>query len=181
MVLSVASSLPTEFSKPEEEYPHATLCPLKLKSFVRGSMGTMTCNGHHNTNDIKAELARICDQFREGLLATVVSLCASQLTPALDEGSEETRRTIEKIKAKEFISVEEAALLFGCSEQHLRNQVQKAIDGASVHPIPFADLEGVVRFPLAKLLEWAPIPKPRARGKTKVSKKHGTHLSAIGK
>jgi hypothetical protein len=87
-------------------------------------MGTMTCKGHHDTDDIRAELARICDQFKEELLATVVPLCTSQQAP-VDEEAEETRRTIEKIKAKEFISVEEAALLFGCNEQHLRNQVQK--------------------------------------------------------
>src|SRR5688572_11139662 len=144
-------------------------------------MSSMTCNGHHATDDIRAELARICDQFREGLLATVVPFCCLHQAPPLDEEAEATRRTIEKIKAKEFVSVEEAALLFGCSEQHLRNQVQKAIDGAAVHPTPFADLEGVVRFPLVRLLEWAPIPKPRAEGKANGRKKHGTHLSAVGK
>jgi hypothetical protein len=143
-------------------------------------MGTMTLNGHHDTDDIRAELARICDQFREGLLATVVPLCASPQAPPADADAEETRRAIEKIKAKEFISVEEAALLFGCSEQHLRNQVQKAIDGTAVHPIPFADIDGVTRFPLSELVEWASIPKPRAGGKAKRPKKQ-THLSAGGK
>ncbi|MFZ0063535.1 MAG: helix-turn-helix domain-containing protein [Pyrinomonadaceae bacterium] len=141
----------------------------------------MTCNRHHDTDDIQAALGRICDQFREGLLGTMASLYDSGQAPPINEEAEETRRTIEKIKAKEFISVEEAALLFGCSEQHLRNQVQKAIDGAAVHPIPFADLEGVVRFPLVQLLEWVPIPKPRAGGKAKRRKKHGTHLSVAGK
>ncbi len=143
-------------------------------------MGTMTLNGHHDADQIRAELARICDQFREGLLATVVPLCISP-EATLDEDAEKTRRTIEKIQAKEFISVEEAAMLFECSEQHLRNQVQKALDGVAVHPIPFADLEGVVRFPLAKLLEWAAIPKAKARRKPKGTKQHGTHLSVAGK
>ena len=139
----------------------------------------MTLNARHDTDDIRAELARICDQFREGLLATIVPLCTSQQAP-VDEAAEETRRTVEKIKAKEFISVEEAALLFGVSEQHLRNQVQKAIEGAAVYPIPFADLEGVARFPLIKLLEWALIAKPNGR-KAKRGMKHGTPLSVIGK
>lgn len=143
-------------------------------------MGTMTLNAHHDNDEIRAELARICDQFREGLLATVLPLCASQQSPPADQEAEQTRRTIEKIKAKDFISVEEAALLFGCSEQHLRNQVQKAIDGTAVHPVPFVDIEGVLRFPLAAMQEWASIPKPRAGGKAKRTKKQ-THLSAVGK
>jgi hypothetical protein len=142
-------------------------------------METMTFNGHHDTDEIRVQIARICDQFREGLVATVVPLCASRQEPQVDEEAEETRRTIEKIKAKEFISVEEAALLFGCSEQHLRNQVQKAIDGTAVHPIPFADLDGVLRFPQAELLMWAPIPKPRTGGKANGREKHKAHLSAV--
>jgi hypothetical protein len=144
-------------------------------------MGTMTFNGNHDTDHIRAELTRICDQSREGLLATVVPLCASQQSPPADQEAEQTRRTIEKIKAKDFISVEEAALLFGCSEQHLRNQVQKAIDRTAVQPIPFGDLDNVTRFPLAGLLEWASLPKPKLRGKTKRKKNEKTHLSAVGK
>jgi hypothetical protein len=145
-------------------------------------MGTMTLNGHHNTDDIRAELARICDEFKEGLLAMVVPLYVSQkqASPADDE-FEATKRSIEKINSKDFISVEEAAVLFGCSEQHLRNQVQKAIDGTALHPIPFADLQGVVRFPRVQLLEWVPIPKTKAGGKSKGRKRNGTHLSAVGK
>jgi len=144
-------------------------------------MGTMTLNGHHDTDDIRAELARICDHFREGLLATIVPLCTSQRAPPGAEEAEQTRRTIEKIKAKQFISVEEAALLFGCSAQHLRNQVQQAIDGTAVHSIPFADLEGVLRFPLTDLLEWASLPKPKPVGKAKRKKNEKSHLSAVGK
>jgi hypothetical protein len=143
-------------------------------------MGTMTLNAHHNTDDIRAEIALICDQFREGLLAKVGLLCGSPQAPAVDPEAEETRRMIEKIKAKEFISVEEASVLFGCSEQHLRNQVQKAIDGTAVQPIPFADIEGVVRFPRVELQEWALLPKPNLRGKSKGKKNKGKHLSAVG-
>ncbi len=142
-------------------------------------MDTMTLNGHHDTDDIRAELARICDQFREGLLAAIGPLCASQQFPT-DAEPDETRRTIERIKAKQFISTDEAAFLFGCSEQHLRNQVQKAIDGMAVHPIPFADIDNVTRFPLSDLLEWASLAKPKSTGKTKRRKNKRTHLSAVG-
>jgi hypothetical protein len=131
----------------------------------------MTLNEHHDTDEVRAELARICDQFREGLLATLVPLSGSpKATPAVDPEAEETRRTIEKINAKEFISADEAAFLFSCSEQHLRNQVQKAIDGTAVHPIPFADIDNVTRFPLKELLEWASLPKPKPKEKRKRKK-----------
>ena len=139
----------------------------------------MTLNGHHDTDDIRAELARICDRFKERLLAAMVPLCVSQQFPT-DAEADETRRTIERIKAKQFISTEEAAFLFGCSEQHLRNQVQKAINGMAVHPIPFADIDNVTRFPLADLLEWASLAKPKSTGKTKCRENYRTHLSAVG-
>ena len=135
-------------------------------------MNTTMLNEDHSTDEIRAELTRICDQFREGLLAAIVPWCASTRAAAPNEVAEDLRRAIEKIKAKDFISVEEAALLFGCSEQHLRNQVQKAMDGTAIRPIPFADIEGVVRFPLIELQEWASLPKPKSRSK---------HLSVVGK
>lgn len=135
----------------------------------------------HDDDEVRAELRRICDQFRDGLLAAFVRLCDSQHAPPRDEEAENTRQTLGKIKAKDFISVEEAAFLFECSEQHLRNQVQKAIDGTATHPIPFADIDGVTRFPLTKLMEWASIPKPRTPKRGGEIEKNKTHLSAIGK
>lgn len=139
----------------------------------------MTLNEHHDTDEVRAALARICDEFREGLLATVVPFCGLRQATT-DPEAEQTRRTIEKINAKEFVSADEAAFLFGCSEQHLRNQVQKAIDGTAVHPIPFADIDNVTRFPLKELLEWASLPKPKPKGKRLRKRNEGTHLSAVG-
>jgi hypothetical protein len=79
----------------------------------------------------------------------------------VNERAEEIRRTQDEIKAKCFVSPNEAALLFGCSPQHLRNLVQRAIDGKTDSPIPFRDLDGVIALPIAELLEWARIVKPK--------------------
>ncbi|MCA1838675.1 MAG: helix-turn-helix domain-containing protein [Actinobacteria bacterium] len=66
---------------------------------------------------------------------------------------------LQRIMAKEFISIKEAHLLLGCSDGHLRNLVDKAQKKKTSHPIPFLDLDGVTVFPRVKLLEWAERPK----------------------
>src|SRR5216684_827232 len=103
-----------------------------------------------NEDDVAKQVAEICDRNKEGLLAIVGLLIARE--PARPEvpdvQAQETRRLIERIKAKDFSSTNEAALLLGCSPQHLRNLVQRAIDQTTEYPIPFRDLDGVVVFPI---------------------------------
>lgn len=65
------------------------------------------------------------------------------------------REQLGLIKAKENITVKEAALLLSCSESHIRKLVILARKGKSRRPIPFIDMEGVTIFPLRILLEWA--------------------------
>lgn len=86
--------------------------------------------------------------------------------------AEETRRTLELIKAKDVATPGEAALLMSCSPQHLRNQVQKAIDGTADQPIPYCDLGGPIVFPIAELLAWSRLPKQKPLRKTKRNKSH---------
>jgi hypothetical protein len=129
-------------------------------------------------DDITELVAEICDRNRDALLAIVDLLAARDpIVPDNQNGpAEETRHVIEQIKAKEFVSPNEAALLFGCSPQHLRNLVQRAIENKATEPIPFRDLDGVVTFPLTELMEWSCKPKPKTK---KVAKKNKTHLKAV--
>src|ERR1700730_172179 len=122
-----------------------------------------------NQNDFTEQLDETWDRQRDALIA-IVSLLAAREYPAEEHSklAAETRRTIEQIKAKDFISANEAAMLFGCSPQHLRNLVQRALDGKTPYPIPFRDLDGVVTFPVLELLEWSRTPKPKTK---KVSRK----------
>ena len=128
-----------------------------------------------SAEEIATQVAEVCDRNRDALLGVVRLIMANQPSqvPADDHG--EIRQTIAKIKAKDFISVNEGALLFGCSPQHLRNLVQRAIEGKATAPIPFRDLDGVVTFPLADLLEWSRLPKP----KLKKGGQKKTHLQAV--
>jgi hypothetical protein len=135
-----------------------------------------------NGSNLKSELiaqqiAEACDRNRDALLGIVQMLMTSQAaeTPASD-GAAQINQTIVEIKAKAFISPSEAAILFGCSAQHLRNLVQRALDGKASEPIPFCDLDGVVTFPVSELMEWSRKPKPKAK---KAAKKNKTHLKAV--
>lgn len=128
-------------------------------------------------NDLTKQIVETCDRYRDALVA-IVSLVAAREYPAEEQSklAAETRRTMEQIKAKDFISANEAAMLFGCSPQHLRNLVQRALDGKTPYPIPFRDLDGVVTFPVAELLEWSRTPKPKAK---KASRKEKPSLRAL--
>jgi hypothetical protein len=76
-----------------------------------------------------------------------------------------------RIKAKDFISIGEAASLRNCSDGHVRNLVGKARKRQTKQPIPFTDLDGVTVFNRVALLEWANTPKHKleaiqVKGKT---------------
>ncbi len=65
------------------------------------------------------------------------------------------RGQITLIKAKEHVTIKEAALLLSCSESHVRKLVVLTRNGKSRRPLPFVDMEGVTVFPLRDLLDWA--------------------------
>jgi hypothetical protein len=127
--------------------------------------------------DIAAQIAEACDRNRDALLGVVQLLATAEASPApVNERADKIRHTLDEIKAKDFVSPNEAALLFGCSPQHLRNLVQRAIDKKTDYPIPFRDLDGVVTFPVSELLEWSRTPKPKIK---KPSRKNKTALRAL--
>lgn len=84
------------------------------------------------------------------------------------------REQLALIKAKEHVTVKEAALLLSCSESHIRKLIRQARKGKSRHPIPFVDMEGVTVFPLSDLLDWAS-PKPQLQG---VQDQHAIQMEA---
>jgi hypothetical protein len=77
------------------------------------------------------------------------------LTNDFDPEVAELRAKLQRILAKEFVSIAEAATLLGCSDGHIRNQVRKARKGKTKRPIPFRDLDGVTIFRLGELLAWS--------------------------
>jgi hypothetical protein len=143
------------------------------------SQGTMQSQdgGGLCEKELFRRLSEICDRNRDALLEVVTLIVASQpeQVPA-DDRSEEVRVTSAAIRAKSFITAGEAATLFGCSAQHLRNLVERAIDGKATEPIPFRDLDGVIVFPVEELMEWSRKPKQSMKRSTRKNK---THLKAI--
>lgn len=85
---------------------------------------------------------------------------------AADDAAARLREQIALIKAKENITIKEAALLLSCSESHIRKLVKLALKGKSRRPIPSVPMEGVTVFPLRDLLDWAS-PKPQPEGSLK--------------
>jgi len=72
-----------------------------------------------------------------------------------DDAAAKLRGQLALIKAKEHVTVKEAALLLSCSESHIRKLVMLARKGKTRRPVPYIDLEGVIIFPREILLAWA--------------------------
>ncbi len=73
----------------------------------------------------------------------------------LDDAPAKLRQQLALIKAKEHVTVKEAAMLLSCSESHIRKLVMLARKGKTRRPIPYVDMEGVTIFPRDSLLNWA--------------------------
>lgn len=128
--------------------------------------------------EIAKQIGEVCDRNRDALLSILQLLLSRRAEPPaqVDHDAEDLSHSITRIKAKAFITASEAALLFGCSAQHLRNLVQRAIEGKVAEPIPFCDLDGVVVFPVPELMEWCRKPKAQPR---RVSTKNKTQLKVV--
>lgn len=130
-------------------------------------------------DELRQQIDQFCEQQRGILMLIVQTIAAApESEPSIDtDERNELRRRIDRIKAKEFCSADEAALLLDCSAQHLRNKVEKTMKGETEYPIPHANLDGPVTFPVQELLEWARSPKNRAKKGS--SSKNKTPLQAV--
>jgi hypothetical protein len=84
---------------------------------------------------------------------------------AVDDAPAKLRAQLALIKAKEHITVKEAALFLSCSESHVRKLLREARKGKSRRPIPCVDMAGVTVLPLGELLAWAS-PAPAQAGQS---------------
>jgi hypothetical protein len=117
------------------------------------------------TADSNDELLLMIDERIRRVAREVLEECRSN-PPQTASTSDEVHcigQTLQKIMAKEFVSIKEVALLLNCSDGHVRNLVGKAQKGKATNPIPYLDLDGVTVFPRLKLLEWAEQPKRNLR------------------
>jgi len=107
-----------------------------------------------NNQDI---LVILDERITEIARAIVQEVIANSLAPVQlsDNRAVKLREQLSFIKAKEHVTVKEAALLLSCSESHIRKLVMLARKGKTRRPVPFVDVEGVTIFPRESLLDWA--------------------------
>ncbi len=86
-----------------------------------------------------------------------------------DPDVEMVKRRLERIMAKEFITLSEAAFLLSCSDGHIRNLLRKARSNETERPIPVRDLDGLFVFNLEELLAWSREAKLKTDKKRKAS------------
>lgn len=95
------------------------------------------------------------DEIKE-ICRSVISEQMKQPVPiSVGTETDESRQKLQRIMAKEFVTVNEAACLLSVSDQHIRNLITKAKKGQAKRPIPYRDLDGVTTFRLSELLEWS--------------------------
>jgi hypothetical protein len=110
------------------------------------------------------EILRLLDERVRRIAQEVLAAMEQpRETTTRDAASEELRARLARIRAKEFISVGEAALLLSCSDGHVRNLVKRAKKRETDCPIPFRDLDGIVVFKIDDLLAWSEQPKTKVR------------------
>src|ERR1044072_6645948 len=88
----------------------------------------------------------------ESIAKRVFETMEDTAVPAQDPEAVETRQTLQRIRAKAFITITEAAFLLSCSRGHVDNLIGKAREDSTVNPIPFRDLDGLVVFNREELL-----------------------------
>lgn len=108
--------------------------------------------------EFEAIARRICQELLESAEHTLKSDA-----PSSSEEAQKVQQTLSLIKAKEFVTIKDAAFLLSCSDSHIRNLISKAKKGKTPYPIPYRDLDGVTTFRLAELLEWTEARKSKLK------------------
>jgi len=116
-----------------------------------------------STTDTGNILGLLDESMRRIAEEIFTALNRSRQAPDFDAMAGEARAKLARIRAKEFVSVAEAAFLLGCSDGHVRNLVRRAKKGQAQAPVPYRDLDGVVVFKLDELIAWSELPKSKVR------------------
>lgn len=107
-----------------------------------------------STNNLEQAVKEIAERVFNERIEEFGTLRPATNSTLLDNESEELRNKLNRIMAKEFISVSEAALLLNCSESYIRKQLKLTKNGKSKSPLPYTDKLGIVLFPREALLNW---------------------------
>lgn len=98
----------------------------------------------------------------EQIAREVFDQAAAESRPAVNDAeAEEIARKLQRINAKQFITIDEFRFLFGnCSRGYVGKLLEKAQNRTTEHPVPYIDLDGLIQFERVAVLEWAREAKP---------------------
>lgn len=100
--------------------------------------------------------------------------------PAIqDSQAEGIIRTLQRINAKQFITISEFSYLFGCSRGYVDKLLEKAQDPKSEHPVPYVDLGGLIQFDRVEVLAWSKTSKPLRKHQRKQGGKPPALVKAV--
>jgi len=108
----------------------------------------------------------------EAMVREVVEHSLAQMRPPLpDEETDNTLHTLQRINAKQFITIPEFAFLFNCSRGHVDKLLAQAQLKDTKYPVPYLDLNGLVQFDRLEVIEWARTAKPLLKKQRKTGGK----------
>jgi hypothetical protein len=105
--------------------------------------------GRINDNDDNQVILRLLDERIAEIARAVLSEISSNApisTQPLDSSAIKLRGQLALIKAKEYITIREAALLMTCSDSHIRKLVMLVRKRITARRISFVELEGITVF-----------------------------------
>jgi hypothetical protein len=104
----------------------------------------------------------------------------AQSRPAIqDSQAEEITRTLQRINAKQFITISELAYLIGCSRGYIDKLIERAQDPKNDCAVPYVDLDGLIQFDRVEVLAWAKTSKPLKKHQRKQGGKPPTLVKAV--
>ena len=81
----------------------------------------------------------------EQITREVIESILGDMKPIVhDEEAERIERALQRIKAKQFITIPEFALLFNCSRGHVDKLLDQAQQPNCKYPVPYVDLNGLI-------------------------------------
>jgi hypothetical protein len=126
---------------------------------------------------IEIEIPReAIEQITREVLESMVGHAAAIVQ---DEEAERIERTLQRIMAKQFITIPEFALLFNCSRGHVDKLLDQAQQPNCKYPLPYVDLNGLIQFDRLEVLEWARLRKPFDRKRRKIGGKKKRYPVAV--
>lgn len=126
---------------------------------------------------IEIEIPReVIEQIAREVLESMVGNAAANVR---DEEAERIERTLQRIRAKQFITIPEFALLFNCSRGHVDKLLDQAQQPNCKYPLPYVDLNGLIQFDRLEVLEWARLRKPFDRKRRKTGGKKKAYPVAV--